>query len=329
VSGAFRWGLLGASGIVQDRFLPALAGSETSRPAAVASRDLGRAQAIADAFGIPTAYGSYEQLLADPDVDAVYVSVANTQHVEWIIAALEAGKPVLSEKPMVLDGAEAERVHEASQRAGLPVLEGFMYRFHPQNVHLREAIARGDIGELREVRSHFSFPLVGMMRPDNIRITDGKGAGALMDVGSYVVSSTRMIFGDEPIDARGYIDVSSDLPTDVGFSGSLRYPGDRWATVSWSLRGGYGAGYTAIGSEGSLEVPHGFIPGANMIEETQVVYVAPDGTRTTTAFAPVDHFALMVDAFARAVESGTPMPYGSADALGNARALDLIRATAG
>lgn len=330
MSGDFRWGLLGVSGIVGDKFLPGIRDSATSRAEVIASRSLDRARAFADESGIPRAVGSYEELLADPDIDAVYISVPNTLHTEWIIKALEAGKPVLCEKPMLIDAAEGRRVLEASRRTGVPVMEGFMWRFHPRTLRLKELLDQGAIGEVREVRSHFSFPLAYVMSPDNIRVSDGRGAGALMDVGSYVVSSVRLLFGREPIEAVGFWDESAELGTDVGFSGSLDFGDRRFATIAWSLRGGYGAGYTVVGSEGSLEVPHGFIPGAgDIVDESWIVQVSPTFERTVHTFAPTNHFASMIDAFATAVATGDPVPYGAEDALANAEALDLVRRAVG
>lgn len=329
MSESIRWGFLGASNIARTKFIPAVQDASNATAYAVASRSADRARELANAAGVANSYGSYDEMLADDDVDAVYVSVPNTAHAEWIVRALEAGKPVLSEKPMVIDGLEAQRVLEASTRAGLPVLEGFMYRFHPQNVHARAVVAAGEIGEVREVRVHFSYPLVEMLDADNIRVTDGPGAGAIMDIGSYVVSAARDAFGTEPVDAIGYLDTDERFGIDAGFSGSLRFPGDRFATVSWSLRGGYGAGYTIVGSRGSLVVPHAFMPGSSgMRDEAEVILHRPDASRNVTPFEKSDHFVAMVEAFSNAVIHGEQLPFDAADALGNARALDLIRAGA-
>jgi len=328
MSARLRWGFLGASNIVRTKFIPSVQESSSTVPWAVASRNMGRAQSLASDLGIPNAYGSYEDLLADPAVDAVYVSVPNTQHADWIVAALEAGKPVLSEKPMVVDGAQAQRVFDASERTGLPVLEGFMYRFHPQNVYARKILRSGSIGEIREVRCSFSYPLIGMMDPDNIRVTDGLGAGALMDIGSYVVSAVRDSFRAEPIAAMGWTDREQTLGIDAGFSGSLQFPHQRFGTVSWSLRGGYGAGYEVLGSEGALLVPHAFMPGSSgMLENSFVIHQEPSIARRQVDFAPANHFALMIDAFAESVLDGAPLEFDARDALGNARALDLIRSS--
>lgn len=321
-----RWGFLGTSGIAQERFIPAVATARNSVPEAIAGRDPAKAGGIAANLGVRRVCATYDDLIADPDIDAVYVSLPNTHHAKWVIRALEAGKPVLCEKPLAVTHQEALDIAEASGRTGAPVMEGLMYRFHPQNRYVLDRIVSGAIGDVREVRVNFSFPLLGMMDPQNIRITDGPGSGAIMDVGCYVVSATRMLFGQEPEDAIGWIDYDESHGIDVGFTGALQFPGNRFASVSWSLRTGYGAGYTVVGSERSLEVPRAFIPGAaGQLDETLVIETDKTTARVEKQFQQVDHFALMVEQFAQALIIGAPLPYDSRDAVKNAAALELVR----
>jgi predicted dehydrogenase len=325
---AIRWGFLGTSGILRERWLPAFGATSFGVPLTVGSRSLGRAQAVAAEFGIERAVGSYAQVLEDPAVDAVYISLPNTMHREWIMNALEAGKPVLSEKPMTTSAAEAAAVLEASRRTGLPVMEGLMYRFHPQNRYARELVRSGSLGAIREVRVHFAYRLMDALQPDNIRLTDGVGAGSLMDMGCYVISAARMLFEDEPISAAGYWDIDDDSGIDVGFAGTLEFSDTRFAPVSWSFRTGYGAGCVVVGSEATLEVPHAFIPqAAGRAAETVAIMVERSSRRTEKHFAPADHFALMIDEFSSAVAEGRAPLYEADDAYRQALAMDLVTAT--
>lgn len=321
-----RWGFLGTSGIAQERFIPAVHAARNSVPELIAGRDSAKASDIASKLGVRRVAPTYAKLIADPNIDAVYVSLPNTHHATWVVRALEAGKPVLCEKPLAVTLDEALEIERVSMKTGMPVMEGLMYRFHPQNEYVRDQIGSGAIGEVREVRVDFSFPLIGMVDPHNIRITDGPGGGAIMDVGCYVVSAARMLFGQEPLDAIGWVDRDIPYGIDVGFAGALRFLDNRFASVSWSLRTGYGAGYTVVGSEKSLEVPRAFIPGAaGQLEETLVIETDKTTARTEQKFQPTDHFALMIERFADALIVGSPLPYDASDAVKNAAALELVR----
>ena len=324
--GQVRFGILGTASVAGQRFIPALNASEHAVPAAVAGRKLWKARVMAGELGVPRAYGDLDELLTDPELDAVYVALPNSLHAEWTLKALQAGKAVLCEKPLAVTPEQARAVEAEAERTGLPVMEGLMYRFHPQNALVRRLLDDGAIGEAQLARVHFSFPLWQQLHPDSIRLADGDGAGALMDVGCYVVSAARFLLGDEPISAAGISLVDETLGVDTDFVGSLVFPRQRWASVSWSMRAGPSAGYSVVGPDGSLEVPHAFIPGAGgMSEGTTVVHVRADGSRTETVIPPADHFRCMVDAFALAVLGEAPLPYSAADARANADALDLIR----
>jgi len=294
----------------------------------VGSRTLPRAEAVASEFGIPRAVDSYEQVLEDPSVNAVYIGLPNTLHAAWILRALEAGKAVLCDKPMTVTADEAAAVLQASRSTGLPVMEGLMYRFHPQNAHVREVIQSGAIGSVREVRVYNAFRLIDTIRPDNIRLTDGAGAGSLMDMGPYVISATRMLFDSEPISAIGRWDMDRTLGVDVGFAGVLEYSDTRFAPISWSFRTGDGGGYVVVGSEAILEVPRAFIPGgAGQVEETLMITVDKTSRRFETQFAPANQYALAIDEFSAAVAEGRRPLYDADDAYRQARAMDLVRDT--
>src|SRR6202167_2089937 len=190
-----RWGVLGAAHIAVKKVIPAMQRGEWCEVAAIASRDLAKAQRAAAALGIPKAYGSYEELLADPDIDAIYNPLPNQLHVPWTIKAAEAGKHVLCEKPLSLTVAEAESLLAVRARTGVKIGEAFMIRSYPQWLRLRELLAEGRIGTLRSIAGFFSYYNVN---PDNIRNQVDCGGGALMDIGCYLVHASRYAFGAEP-----------------------------------------------------------------------------------------------------------------------------------
>src|SRR5438874_5228194 len=191
-----RWGVLSTARIGQNHVIPGMQQGTYSEGTAIASREQRRAETVAQKFGIARAYGSYDQLLADPDVDAVYIPLPNEQHVPWSIKALEAGKHVLCEKPIALSADEAKTLLEAASRdPDLKVMEAFMYRHHPQWQRTKELVAGGAVGDVRTIQSLFSY---SNLDPANIRNRAENGGGGLMDIGCYNISLSRFIFGAEP-----------------------------------------------------------------------------------------------------------------------------------
>jgi predicted dehydrogenase len=241
-----RWGILSTADI-NKKLLAGAAESAEVDVVAVGSRDLARAQEFARRRGIPRAYGSYDELLADPDVEAVYIPLPNTMHSEWSIRSVEAGKHVLCEKPMSRHTSDVEAAFDAAERSGRLLSEAFMYRHHPQTARLVELVGQGAIGELRLVRSAFSYALFD---EQNIRLRTDVEGGALMDVGCYCVSGSRLLAGEpESVFGRAYVGPTG---TDWVFTGSLRFAHD--------VLGVFDCGTTltgrdeleAIGTEGSL-----------------------------------------------------------------------------
>jgi predicted dehydrogenase len=216
-----RWGVLGAANIAVKKVIPAMQRSELSPVVAIASRDLAKARAAAEELGIARAYGSYEQLLADPEIDAIYNPLPNHLHVPWSIRAAEAGKHVLCEKPIALSASEARELLAVRDRTGVQIGEAFMVRTHPQWHAVRELVASGRIGELRLVVGHFSYY---RRDPADIRSRAEWGGGALMDIGCYPVMLSRWIFGAEPIDVVAALERDPDLGVDRLASGILRVP---------------------------------------------------------------------------------------------------------
>jgi predicted dehydrogenase len=216
-----RWGVLGVAGIAVKKVIPAMQLGELSEIAAIASRDLSKAQEAAKMLGIAKAYGSYEALLADPEIDAIYNPLPNHMHVEWSIRAAEAGKAVLCEKPIGLTVAEAEELLAAEKRTGVVMGEAFMVRTHPQWLRTRELAQSGEIGELRAISGFFSYYNVN---PANIRNIPAYGGGALMDIGCYPIFTSRMVTGEEPRRVLGLVERDAVMKTDRLTSAILEFP---------------------------------------------------------------------------------------------------------
>lgn len=315
-----RWGVLGAANIGLKRVIPAIQASSNGRVVALASRDIAKGRAAAAPLGIERVYGSYEELLADSGVDAIYNPLPNSLHAAWTIRAAEAGKAVLCEKPLASDAAEAQRMVDACARHGVPLMEAFMYRFHPQNVRVRELLAQGAIGAVGQVRAGFSFRM-DPLNPANVRLQHDLAGGALMDVGCYAVNASRMVFGEEPLRAAAWRDFDERFGVDVALAGVLEYPGRRFATVDCSFTSGHSDWYSIVGSAGTIEAPRAFTPHS---DETVIVITGEDNVRHEERFAGVDQYCLMAEAFAAAVLAGAPVPCPPGDAVRNMRAIDAL-----
>jgi predicted dehydrogenase len=310
-----RWGILSTAHI-NRLVIPGAQASPAIDLVAVASRARARAEAYAAEWGIPRAHGSYEELLADPELEAVYVSLPNALHCEWSIRALEAGKHVLCEKPLSRDPAEVEDAFDAAERAGRFLMEAFMWRHTPQTARLRELVADGAIGELRLVRSAFSYSLYDEA---NIRLRTDVDGGALMDVGCYCVSGSRLLAG-EPELAFGRALVGP-TGTDTVFTGTL-VAGDVVCQFDCGTALPERDELEAVGTEGSLFLDdpwHG---------RTPVIELRRDGgvERIEPAFA--DPYRLELENLSAAIRGGEEPLLGRADALGQARALAALTRSA-
>ena len=241
-----RWGIVSTADI-NRKLLAGAAESPDVEVVAVGSRDLGRAEEFARDHGIPRAYGSYEELLGDDEVEAVYIPLPNTMHCEWSIRAVEAGKHVLCEKPMSRHPADVERAFDAAERCDRLLSEAFMYRHHPQAERAKALVEEGAIGELRLVRAVFSYALFDR---DNIRLRPDVEGGGLMDVGCYCVSGSRLLAGEpERVFGRAYVGPSG---TDCVFTGSMTFPGDVLGTFDCGTALLFRDELEAVGTEGAL-----------------------------------------------------------------------------
>jgi predicted dehydrogenase len=246
-----RWGVLGVAKIATEKVIPAMQAGQWTEVTAIASRDLAKAQAAAARLGIAKAYGSYDDLLADPDVDAIYNPLPNHLHVPWTIAAAERGKHVLCEKPIALSAAEARQLIAVRDRTGVKIQEAFMVRTHPQWLAVRELLTTGRIGEVRSVLGAFSYT---NRDPANIRNQPAFGGGALMDIGCYLVNTARFIFDKEPLRVAGAIERDPDMHTDRLTSILLDF-GTGHAAGTCSTQMVFHQRLQILGTTGRIELP--------------------------------------------------------------------------
>jgi D-xylose 1-dehydrogenase (NADP+, D-xylono-1,5-lactone-forming) len=318
-----RWGVLGGtSWIARDAIVPGIRKSRNGRLVAIASRDPDEAQRYyGEEAGVRIM--GYDDLLADPSVDAIYIPLPNAMHAEWAMKAAEARKPVLCEKPLGLSAAEVTTMFAAFRRAGVPLMESFMYRFHPQHARVREIIDSGVIGEVLEVRAHLSNNMMSPPDPKNVRFIPELGGGVLLDMGCYVVSASRMIMQAEPLSIRGWQKMDVRFGVDVADGAVLEFPGGRMGVVSCSFETTGLGHYSVLGRHGMIEVPRALVLGlGSFVPEALIVTVDHNGKRTEELLPANDHYRLIVEAFADAVLDDKPMPLSPEESINNAMVLD-------
>jgi predicted dehydrogenase len=316
VADAVTWGIISTADI-NRKVIPGAHESPKVNLAAVASRDQAKAEAYAKEWNIARAYGSYEQLLADPEIEAVYISLPNTMHCEWSIKSLEAGKHVLCEKPLSRHTVEVEQAFDVADRTGRILSEAFMYRHNPQTKRLTQLVAEGAIGELRLVRAAFSFSLYD---PDNIRLRTDVEGGALMDVGCYCVSGSRLLAG-EPQRAFGQA-WYGDSGTDWVFTAALRFPGDVLAIFDCGTALPERDELEAIGSDGSLFLDDSWHCNNPVIEVRRA-----DGTERIE-IERADSYRLELENVSDAIRGEGELLLGRDDAIGQARTLEALHESA-
>ena len=323
-----RWGVLSTANIGREKVVPAIQAEKRSEVVAIASRSLEHAETVAAEMDIERAYGSYGQLLAEPDIDAVYIPLPNHLHAEWTIAAAREGKHVLCEKPIALTTAEAEEMVAAAEEAGVVLREAFMYRFHPTWVAARRLIEEGGIGELVAIDSWFSY---FNDDPENIRNILDYGGGALMDIGCYSIHLSRMLMGSEPTAIKASVRRDPATGVDIYTAGVLEF-GDRVATFACSTRAEDDQRVDIYGSRGrvSIQIPFNIPPRVPTRIAVTVGGDPPVAPATKTIeFDPVDQYTLQAEAFVAAVLDGESVPDAGADALDNLRTIERVFAAAG
>jgi predicted dehydrogenase len=311
--------VLGVAGIAVRAVIPAIQRARNARLVAIASRASGRAEDAAGRLGIPRAHGAYEALLADPEVDAVYIPLPNSLHREWTIRCAEAGKHVLCEKPLALTAAEAEEMAAACRQHGVVLMEAFMYRFHPRTERVAQLAADGTLGDVRLVRAAFTFAAREPAR--NIRFRPDLGGGALYDVGCYTINVSRMILGEpEEVFAAGRV---GEYGVDDQVGAVLRFAGNRLALVDCGLVLPRREEYEIVGTAARLTVPDAFLPGT--ADARIIITRGADSTAET--IAGIDQYQRMVERFGDAAEAGGPAPLTPADAAGTLTVLEALLAS--
>jgi len=308
-----RWGILGAAKIALVKVIPAMQKSELCEIAAIASRDLSKAREAGAKLGIPKAYGSYEELLADPEIDAIYNPLPNHLHLPWTTRAAEAGKHVLCEKPIGMDAREARELIRVRDRTGVRIGEAFMVRVHPQWLRAREIVRSGSIGDLRVVQGFFSY---NNQDPKNIRNIPEFGGGGLMDIGCYPITMSRFLFGGEPHRVLALMERDPAMGTDRLTSAILDFPAGQ-ATFTCSTQLAPYQRLQAFGTKGRVEIEVPFNPPPD-----QPARIFLDGAEEV--FPLCDQYALQGDAFARAITGGGEVPVTLEDAAANMDAIDAL-----
>jgi predicted dehydrogenase len=320
------WGVLGVANIAVKKVIPAMQLGEWSEVTAIASRDLSKAENASAQLNIPRAYGSYEELLADPEIEAIYIPLPNHLHVEWTIKAAEAGKHVLCEKPISLSVKEGMQLLSVQKRTGVKIEEAFMVRTHPQWVTTLDLIRSGRIGEVSSVMGYFSY---NNRDPQNIRNIREAGGGGLMDIGCYLIFFSRLIFGSEPRKVVALMAEDPETRTDVLTSALLEFP-DGQTAFTCSTRLTPYQRIQVLGSKGRVEIQ---IPVNTPSDQSCRVFI-DDGADLSgqsievLEFEPCDQYTIQGDLFSRAIRENTALPVSLEDSIKNMAVIDAVFSSA-
>lgn len=315
------WGVLSTASIGMEKVLPAMQQSAWCDIRAIASRSIDSARKAADRLGIERAYGSYEELLADPEIEAIYNPLPNHLHVPMTLAAARAGKHVLCEKPIAIDANQAAELRELAGQ--VHIMEAFMVRFHPQWLRARELVLAGELGEVRSIQTYFSY---FNRDPGNVRNQLGIGGGALYDIGCYPVATARFIFGAEPQRAIAVFDRDPEFQTDRNVSGLLDFGDGRRLDFTVSTQSAPHQRVQIVGTKKRLEIEIPF--NAPPMASTRIFVndgsALGDASAVAETFAPCDQYMLQGEAFSKVVRGEMPLPYGVEDAIQNMQVIDAL-----
>jgi predicted dehydrogenase len=317
-----RWGVLGVASIAVRRVIPAMQKGARSEIAAIASRDGSKAKRAARDLGIPKAYGSYDELLADPEIDAIYNPLPNHLHVPWSIRAAEAGKHVLCEKPIGLTSGEAKSLLEIRDRTGVKVAEAFMVRCHPRWLRVRDLIAGGRIGQVGAIHTTLAY---FNRDPQNVRNISAYGGGALLDIGCYAVTLSRFIFGAEPEHILGLVERDPEMGTDRLTSAILEFPGGR-SLFTCSTQLSYFQGMQLHGANGTIELDKLINPATEQPSRI-VIYEGPDRFADSAIIETIDacnQFTIQGDLFSQAIRENGEVPVPLEDSIRNMQVIEAI-----
>ncbi len=318
-----RWGILSAANIGVKAVAPAIQASSNGRLVAVASRDVQRAKGLYSFAPDVQLYDSYEQLVNDPNIDAVYIPLPNGLHAEWTLQALQAGKHVLCEKPMSVTAREGKIMMDAAHEHNVLLMEAFMYRFHPQIIWAIEQANAGLIGNVRLVRASFSFDI--RSRPDDIRLKPDLAGGALMDVGCYTVNVCRAVYGHAPLVVAARVHTTSQIGVDMATNAVLDFGEGRFGMMDCSFELPTRQMVEIIGEAGTLTIPVPFTPG----DIEAVILIIKNGELTEQKFDRVDQYQLEVEHFGNCIQTGQEPSFRLGETLENMATIEAIYQAAG
>jgi predicted dehydrogenase len=311
-----RLGILGTADIAKSAVIPALEKSKKILVKAIASRDRENARQVAKEFSVHTYYGSYREMLDSSEIDAVYVPLPNSLHLEWTKKALLAGKHVMCEKPLALTGEEVIQMIRLSREKKLLLMEAFMYRFHPRHEEVFRLVREGMIGEVRSIESAFSYVLDN---PSSYLMSRELGGGALYDVGCYSVNVSRMLVGREPVEVYGTMNISN-TKVDLSFAGILRFPGGVISSLNVSMNEEPRFYYRVIGDKGLIEVPWAFV---GFGKSTHII-VQNNEKQKRVEFKAADEYRREFEHFADAILFQKQLRYDIEDSLKNTFVLEAL-----
>lgn len=318
MSKKLKWGIMGCAAIAKRAVIPGVHLSALNEVAAIASRDGDKAKQTAEEMNIPTAYDSYEALLEDDSIDVIYIPLPNHLHKEWTIRAAEAGKHILCEKPLALTEHEAVEMAEAADKGGVLLSEAFMYRYHPRYQTIKDLIASGAIGEVRGIRSAFTFN--SSSNKTNVRYNKDWGGGSIYDVGCYPVNAARLLLGKEPkavtvnaLFSPEYGDVDMMASGLVEFEGSIALTFDcgMWAAFRNPLE--------VLGTDGIIELPSAYL---TPTPESGSIFLTSNGERKEIEVPYVNAYTEQADHLARAITEGKPLTFSTSDAINNMKVIE-------
>jgi D-xylose 1-dehydrogenase (NADP+, D-xylono-1,5-lactone-forming) len=311
------WGVISTANIGRKAVIPAIQASSNGEMLGVASRKPQAAAAFAADLDIPRSYGSYEALLADKDIEAVYIPLPNSLHKEWVIRAARAGKHVLCEKPLALSFSECQEMEAAARDNNVKLMEAFMYRFHPRTGKIIRLVRDGALGELRFINTAFTFRLHSV---NNIRLSKELGGGSLMDVGCYCVNLIRTLATSEPVEVSAYANWA-DSGVDVQMAGTLKFESGLLANFDSALNLERRETATVAGTEGYLEIPQSFLPGK---ADAHFSLLREGAERIDYTITGVDQYRLMVEHFGDCVLNDHPLRYPPSEAAANMRVIEVL-----
>ena len=311
------WGILGTAQIAIKKVIPAMIQTKFCSIEAIASRYLFNAQSVADQFQIKKAFGSYEEILLDPTIEAIYIPLPNHLHVEWIIKSLEVGKHVLCEKPIGMNSSEMMLINKTQRKyPELRVMEAFMYKFHPQWEKVKALIAEGSIGELIHLQTHFSY---AQLDPYNIRNQKKMGGGSLYDIGCYAISLARWLFKEEPIKVKGLSEYDPEMKIDRLTSGILQFrKGSASFTCGTQMERFQVA--NIFGSKGKIGVKYPF----NCLDQEACIIVSQGSDTHEILFEPSNAYSLQIDHFSKAIRNLEPLLISISDSINNIKVIEQL-----